>query len=152
MKGEKMTASATETLELFPDIEMTIEELNQSLSFDTKKENWEYLLADLVDLFNIHFKSKGLNDDEAFKYTIESTSIVCDLIGGQPNYFPRGEKLVNAFRDKAIFRDMNNDVKVNDLSKRYNVSSRQIYNIYKKEAELQALKDKHNNPQLFPDQ
>ncbi len=100
---------------------------------------WEGTLNEMRTVLVSVLMKKGLDCDTADEFCAEQVIAIAQFMGGRQLYLPRGKKLMNALRDASIWQDFDG-CNVNELVSKYNLSHTTIYEILRRQRDLQNKK------------
>ena len=105
---------------------------------------WPKTLAELTDVLCTYF-TRALPAEQALDQAQKVIIVIAHHLGGRMFYLPRDEKLRQALRDDAIWRQFNG-TNVTELAREHDLTPNRIYQII---ADQRALHRKKNQPELF---
>lgn len=112
---------------------------------DAPSDAWPSMLAELVDVLRASFQRRGRSEEEAIAEAQHAALAIGEYLGGRQIYLPRGDRLKEWLRDRAIYleyRGVNKD----ELARRYGLTDRRIEQIA---AEQRAVYIRRIQPDLF---
>ncbi len=116
------------------DYNDVLEQLNRGE--EGVKSEWTKGLAMLYDTCKSAMVRAGYSIDEATKITNHMIVAFSFLAGGRGYYFPKGDTLKQALRNKQIYDDSFHH-NAAELAEKYRLSEIMIYNIIKKQTDIE---------------
>lgn len=115
------------------------------VSIDAPSDAWPSMLAELVDVLRASFQRRGRNEGDAIAEAQYAALAIGEYLGGRQIYLPRGDRLKEWLRDRAIYLEYNGGNK-EELARRHGLSDRRIEQIA---AEQRAVYIRRIQPDLF---
>lgn len=112
---------------------------------DAPSDAWPSMLAELVDVLRASFRRRGRGEAEAIAEAQHAALAIGEYLGGRQIYLPRGDRLKEWLRDRAIYLEYNGSNK-DELARRNGISDRRIEQIA---AEQRAVYIRKIQPDLF---
>jgi Mor family transcriptional regulator len=106
---------------------------------------WPRTLAESVDVIAAEFRRRGHTDVQAAELAEAAVLALATHQGGRPFYLPRGERLVNALRDRVMWQQFPRK-SVDQLAVEHALTTRRVEQIL---AEQRALVTRQIQPGLF---
>jgi Mor family transcriptional regulator len=115
---------------------------------DAPSDAWPSMLAELVDVLRASFQHRGRSEGEAIAEAQHAALAIGEYLGGRQIYLPRGDRLKEWLRDRAIYLEFKG-VNKEELARRYGLTDRRIEQIA---AEQRAVYIRRIQPDLFGQQ
>lgn len=112
---------------------------------DAPSDVWPSMLAELVDVLRASFQRRGRSELEAIAEAQQAALAIGEYLGGRQIYLPRGGRLKEWLRDRAIYLEYNGNNK-DELARRHGLTDRRIEQIA---AEQRAVYIRKIQPDLF---
>lgn len=132
--------------DLFPDA-ATPDDFLEKVAIDAPEGAWPSLLAEMVAVLEGTFRRSGLGEEDALQLAQRAAIETGRHFGGRPFYLPKGDRLVEAVRDRMIWRRHNGSNKF-ELAREYGLTPRRVEQIL---AEQRAIHVRKIQPGLFPE-
>lgn len=116
-------------------------------ALDAPDKHWPKNLAALMDVLLARFRRSGMTEVVALNLAQQSAIDIGLYMGGRQMYFPTGEQLRHAVRDRRLFLEANRDNK-EALARRYRMTVRRLEQIV---AEQMAIHVNRHQGKLFDD-
>ena len=97
-----------------------------------RSNKWPELLVQMLDITSQTVQSLGVDAELSEKIALSTIRSFADLFGGLQVYLPKGEALNRALRDREIYQQTGK-VSVSTLAHKYKLSSKQIWEIQRKQ-------------------
>lgn len=109
-------------------------------------KRWEGSLMEMVELAE-HALREALGDQDNVPLLARQVVLrICETMGGEMIYVPRGERLRVAIRDAALFRDWRaGKASIPDLVRKYRLATPTVYDIIARQRALH----RRSEPDLF---
>lgn len=117
----------------------------QDVAIDAPSDVWPSMLAELVDVLRASFQRRGRSEGEAIAEAQHAALAIGEYLGGRQIYLPRGDRLKEWLRDRAIYLEYKGTNK-DELARRYGLTDRRIEQIA---AEQRAVYIRRIQPDLF---
>lgn len=114
---------------------------------DLPDDRWPTRLAETVDVLVADWERSGLDRAEAIARAQRTVLVIAEHQGGRSLYWPRGDRLHQALRDRQIYL-LHSGRNTHELADRFGVTVRTIERIY---AEQRALQIRKRQGRLFTD-
>lgn len=108
-------------------------------------EAWPSMLAELVDVLRASFQRRGRGELEAIAEAQQAALAIGEYLGGRQIYLPRGDRLKEWLRDRALYLEFNGRNKA-ELARRHGITERRVEQIA---AEQRAVYIRRIQPDLF---
>ena len=115
------------------------------LDAESLTDKWPKTLAEAVDVLYAENVRRGMDDSTAISEAQRAVLVLANHQGGRPIYWPRGDALRIALRDRAIYLRWNGRNK-EQLAREYGLIVRTVEKIY---AEQYRLGIRRRQGQLF---
>lgn len=112
---------------------------------EAPSDNWPSMLAELVDVLRATFQRRGRSEAEAIVEAQHAAMSIGEYLGGRQVYLPRGDRLRDWLRDRALYLEYNGRNK-GQLAQRYGLTERRVEQIA---AEQRAVYIRRIQPELF---
>lgn len=132
--------------DLFPDAP-TPDDFLEKVAIEAPDDAWPSLLAEMVAVLEGSFRRSGLDEGTALQLAQRAAIDTGRHFGGRPFYLPKGDRLVEAVRDRIIWRRHNGHNKF-ELAREYGLTPRRVEQIL---AEQRAIHVRRIQPELFTD-
>lgn len=116
------------------------------VSIDAPSEAWPTVLAEIVDVLRALFLKRGRDESQAIADAQHAAQALGEYLGARQIYLPRGDRLKEWLRDRALYLEYNGRNKA-ELAQRYKLSERRIEQIA---AEQRAVYIRRIQPDMFP--
>lgn len=110
-------------------------------------DNWPSTLAELVDVLRATFQRRGRSEAEAITEAQQAALSIGEYLGGRQIYLPRGDRLRDWLRDRALYLEYNGTNK-GALAARHGITERRVEQIA---AEQRAIYVRKLQGRLFAD-
>lgn len=134
--------------DMFPDDinDLDAKKVLASMQEPAVFSRWEGSLRDMVEIAEAKLVAEMGPTSTAPELARHVVFAICSVLGGSVIYLPKGQKLKNAMRDAAIFREWRDEsISIHDLVCKYDLASPTIYDIINKQRALH----RKNEPDLF---
>lgn len=131
--------------DLFEDDRRETAELLAGATMDVPDDKWPQALAELVDLLAVTFMRRGRDRETALHDAQAVVVAIGQHMGGQTFYLPRGDRLVEAVRDRRIWHEFNGRNTL-ELARANNLTERHLQRIL---AQQRAIHRRRIQPELF---
>jgi len=131
--------------DLFGHADLTAADVLQHLRDPALLERWPHNLRDLLDVSAHAMRKEGRSDDDAQRLSAAVVLAIAEFFGGCQFYFPKGELIRAALRDRAIWQAFNGR-NVFELVRHFKLTEVRIYQIL---SEQRALHSKRVQFSLF---
>jgi len=112
----------------------------------SKAHRWEGMLNTLITSTMATLRRNGITEEASELLAPSVVLDLCNAIGGQIVYFPRGTVLRRALRDVRVYRDWSErNMGPQELAARYHLSVQTVYEIIAKQREIA----RRASPDLF---
>lgn len=115
---------------------------------DVPVEKWARGLVEMIEVMEAAFRRVGIGEELAFRLASDGAFAVAEYHGGRQFYLPRGDALITAVRDAAIYRRANR-ANIESLAAEHGLTVSQIYRICRQQ---RALHIGRTQGRLFDDQ
>ena len=114
---------------------------------DVPEDRWPSILAETVDVLVADWERSGVDREEAIARAQRTVLLIADYLGGKSVYWPRGDRLQQALRDRQIYL-LHNGRNTHELADRFGLTVRTVERVY---AEQRALQVRKRQGRLFGD-
>lgn len=121
-----------------PDDE-ALESLSQRDVDAVPDDKWARSLVESIEVIEAAFARQGLDGEQAFGLASVAVRAVAEFRGGRQFYWPRGDALMTALRDVAIYHRANRG-NIEALAAEYGLTVSQIYRICRQQRALHIRK------------
>ncbi len=102
---------------------------------DRSRDKWPQTLAEIVDVLVDTARRAGIGVDDAWAQAERSVLAISAYIGGRSIYLPRGDRVLEAIRDRRIWSEFRGDNTV-ELARRYDLTERHVQRILAEQRDL----------------
>jgi len=106
---------------------------------------WEGTLRDMMDAVRLALEKQHIEKTAIERIAPTVVMQLCDTLGGQIAYLPRGAAVKRAIRDARLFENWKNGAKPHELSAAYKIAVQTVYEIIHRQRALA----RRNEPDLF---
>lgn len=107
------------------------------------RHHWPQQLTDYADGLISRYKRLGVTETVAKVFAYNSAQELALILGGHALYIPRGEKLERFFESREIWDEHCKGVGINVLAKKYDISTREVYNRIRQQKSLHTQKNQY---------
>ena len=102
------------------------------------KGKYEGLIGEMFDVLINEFEKNSKTKNEALELAESTVLTIANYFGGRSFYLPNGTRLKAQIRANRIFKEFKGD-NMNELTRKYSLSSPHIYAILRKQQKLRKM-------------
>lgn len=110
----------------------------EALPSEKIKGKYEGLIGEMFDVLINEFEKKSKTKNEALELAESTVLTIANYFGGRSFYLPNGTRLKAQIRANRIFKEFKGD-NMNELTRKYSLSSPHIYAILRKQQKLRKM-------------
>lgn len=107
----------------------------EALPSEKIKGKYEGLIGEMFDVLINEFEKNSKTKNEALALAESTVLTIANYFGGRSFYLPNGTRLKAQIRANRIFKEFKGD-NMNELTRKYSLSSPHIYAILRKQQKL----------------
>ena len=110
----------------------------EALPSEKIKGKYEGIIGEMFDVLINEFEKNSKTKNEALELAESTVLTIANYFGGRSFYLPNGTKLKAQIRANRIFKEFKVD-NMNELTRKYSLSSPHIYAILRKQQKLRKM-------------
>ncbi|OBY54186.1 Mor transcription activator family protein [Aggregatibacter aphrophilus] len=110
----------------------------EALPSEKIKGKYEGLIGEMFDVLINEFEKNSKTKNEALELAESTVLTIANYFGGRSFYLPNGTRLKAQIRANRIFKEFKGD-NMNELTRKYSLSSPHIYAILRKQQKLRKM-------------
>ena len=110
----------------------------EALPSEKIKGKYEGLIGEMFDVLINQFEKNSKTKNEALELAESTVLTIANYFGGRSFYLPNGTRLKAQIRANRIFKEFKGD-NMNELTRKYSLSSPHIYAILRKQQKLRKM-------------
>lgn len=110
----------------------------EALPSEKIKGKYEGLIGEMFDVLINEFEKNSKTKNEALALAESTVLTIANYFGGRSFYLPNGTRLKAQIRANRIFKEFKGD-NMNELTRKYSLSSPHIYAILRKQQKLRKM-------------
>lgn len=110
----------------------------EALPSEKIKGKYEGIIGEMFDVLINEFEKNSKTKNEALELAESTVLTIANYFGGRSFYLPNGTRLKAQIRANRIFKEFKGD-NMNELTRKYSLSSPHIYAILRKQQKLRKM-------------
>lgn len=110
----------------------------EALTSEKIKGKYEGIIGEMFDVLINEFEKNSKTKNEALTLAESAVLTIANYFGGRSFYLPNGTRLKAQIRANRIFKEFKGD-NMNELTRKYSLSSPHIYAILRKQQKLRKM-------------
>ena len=110
----------------------------EAITSEKIKGKYEGIIGEMFDVLINEFEKNSKTKNEALTLAESAVLTIANYFGGRSFYLPNGTRLKAQIRANRIFKEFKGD-NMNELTRKYSLSSPHIYAILRKQQKLRKM-------------